>query len=237
MDLNIKVARKCCAVMAYTLVDFRPIYHQAISDINENGIRQALWAKRADMLTNSFLPDERIKVLHIKRGVNWQIDPVADLDNGDLYILINKKNLDQRIRDVHTQGWSTHYLYSALLKNSFIKTECFEPISLFPLNPSEKNEHKKWREEDCEKILGNLYEKIHRIIVIAVEYEGNIAATAHAIVYDSHYNVVEDVDISDLLLPTTYEDINVISLEDKSTENQPLVKLKHNKKIQKKDNK
>ena len=84
------ILKQCCIVMNYTLNQFRPIYHQAISDVNENGIRAALWAKRGDILTDEFMSDDTVKVLHIKRGNLWQIDPVADLENGDLYILINK---------------------------------------------------------------------------------------------------------------------------------------------------
>ncbi len=55
--------------------------------------------KRADILTQDFESDESIKVLHIKRGNLWQIDPVADLDSGDLYVLMSRKNLKERIKE------------------------------------------------------------------------------------------------------------------------------------------
>jgi len=231
------ILKQCCIVMNYTLNQFRPIYHQAISDVNENGIRAALWAKRGDILTDEFMSDDTVKVLHIKRGNLWQIDPVADLENGDLYILINKKNLDQRIKEAKRAGWSTHYLYSVLLKNSYIKVECPEEILLFPQNQAEKKEHKKWRQEDCQKILGDLYDTIKRIIVISVEYEGEIAATAHAIIYDAHYNVAEEKDISDYLLTDSYDQAAPIAFDNKSNKVQPLVRLKPNDDMQKRDDK
>lgn len=237
MQVNDVILKACCKVMKYTLAEFRPYYHQVISEVNENGIYQDLWARRADMLTDKFLPNDEIKVLHVKRG-RWQIDPVADLKTGDLYILINKKNLDQRINEAQAKGWSTHYLYSALLKNSYIKTKNPEPMSLFPMDPLEEDEHKIWRQEDCERILGDLYEKINRIIVVSVEYEGEIAATAHAIIYDSHYNIAEEMEISDYLLPVTYEENDVGDPSEAAPiKGQPLVKLKHSKKDQKRDNK
>lgn len=75
--------------MNYTLIQFRPVYQQAISELMIMGLD--LYGQRADILTQDFESDESIKVLHIKAGNLWQIDPVADLDSGDLYVLMSRR--------------------------------------------------------------------------------------------------------------------------------------------------
>lgn len=237
MKIDFKIIKRICRAMDYTLIQFRPVYQQAISEVNDNGIRSALWAKRADILTQDFESDESIKVLHIKRGNLWQIDPVADLDSGDLYVLMSRKNLKERIKEAKQKQFSPHYLYSLLIKNSYIKVKQPKEVSLFPLYSEEtEKEHFAYRMEDCERILGNYQEKIKRIIVVAVDYEAEIAITAHAIVYDSNYNVADDVDVSDYLLPATHTITHTITGESsQESTTVPLVKFRQNKKIQKED--
>ena len=67
--------------------------------------------KGRDILTQDFESDESIKVLHIKRGNLWQIDPVADLDSGDLYVLMSRKNLKERIKGSKSKNNFHHIIY------------------------------------------------------------------------------------------------------------------------------
>lgn len=233
MFINKDIVKKLCQAMDYTLTDFRPIYEQAISEVNDNGIRAALWAKRADILTHDFEPNEEIKVLHVKRGNLWQIDPVADLDNGDLYVLMSLKNLKERIREAKQKHFSTHYLYSLILKNSYIKVKQQEELALFSIYSNEEQEENAvYRQEDCDRILGNYNEKISRVVVIAVDYVAEIATTACAYVFDDKYNVLESLDVSDYLLPPKYEDTESIVGKEKQVEiQQPTAKLKLRKKV------
>ena len=60
MKIDFKIIKRICRAMDYTLIQFRPVYQQAISEVNDNGIRSALWAKRADILTQDFESDESI---------------------------------------------------------------------------------------------------------------------------------------------------------------------------------
>ena len=232
MRIKEHIVKKICQAMNYTLLDFRTVYEQAISEVNDNGIRPALWAKRADILTHDFEPDEEIKVLHVKRGNLWQIDPVADLENGDLYVLMSRKNLKERIKEAKRKQFSTHYLYSLILKNSYIKVKQQEELALFPIySKEEQEEHVAYRKEDCERILRNYNEKINRIVVIAVDYVAEIATTACAYVFDDKYNVFDSLDVSDYLLPAEYESTGSSVDKEKQVEiQQPIVKLKLRKK-------
>ncbi len=67
-DIEREVIIKCLEAMSFTTRHLEQDYKVAISETSQNGIYQATWARRSNMLKDLFDNSVVWKVLHIKRG-------------------------------------------------------------------------------------------------------------------------------------------------------------------------
>lgn len=223
MNLNLKIVKTMLKAMSYTDHDQLPDFQRVISKCNKNGLHQAVWAHRGDMVTDELLDDKTVIVLHIPRRGLWQFEAVMDLANNKLYIMMSQDNLDKRRKEYQLNGTSTHYVYSLLHLNSSQDTS--EQLELL----SKADDDEKQRIKDCERMLGEFADQIDEVIIESVTYVSGIAIKANLNLFDSQYNLIDSQNISNLLL-----DDNDITEEtslgdgkpNNNERNEPLVKLR-----------
>lgn len=208
--------------MSYTDQDQLPDYQREISKCNRNGLHQAVWAHRGDLVTDPLATDNTVEVLHIPRGGIWQFEAVVDKSNNKLYIMIAQKNLNQLRKDYQKERTSTHYLYSLLHLNK-------SKTNVEQLDLLEKVDDEQRRSEDCVKMLGEFADQVDEVIVESVTYQNGLAVKASLSLFDSDYNLIEVQDISDMLLDSndfTKDNVLGDGKPDTNVRNNPLVKLK-----------
>ncbi|MDN3537248.1 DUF5986 family protein [Limosilactobacillus fermentum] len=109
---------KCAIdVMSITEREVRPDFDAAISDVNHNGLPQAVWARRGREITDHFTNNPSIKVRHVHRGGIWQFEAIVDVEGRELYLLMTHQNLKRLQKLFMAKGYSTHYLFSLLHLN------------------------------------------------------------------------------------------------------------------------
>lgn len=226
MTENQDILSRMLQAMTVTKSDIADDFAKAISDVNQNGIYSAVWARRCKVLVEQFSGNNNVIILHIKRRGIWQIDPVFDKTTETLYLLFAKDNLKAVQAKYFKNGYSTHYLVSLLLKNDGLYSENEKvQLSLFDEFPSEKERKQK----DVQKMLGNQTELVKRVRCLAVDYYRNEAIGAQLYDYTSNFQLVNVEDVS-VLLPANVDSINtaVISNSKKvvQQEKQMLVTLK-----------
>ncbi|WP_105124544.1 DUF5986 family protein [Streptococcus suis] len=186
---------KCLDVMSFTTRNIETDFKGAISETSQNGIYQAVWARRADMLQGLFENNSIWKVLHIKRGI-WQFDPILNIETGELIAFFSKNNFRTIRNRYFKNGTSTHYTLSLLLKNEGLYPEQeVEQLSLFDADSSEV----KRKEADLVRMLGEYCEHVTKIRFLIVDYVGQEAVSASLEDYTPQFLSVGSVDISHLL--------------------------------------
>lgn len=217
------IALKCIIkAMKITKKDVIDDFRNGISDVNYNGLSQAVWARRAKVLERAFRNLPEYKMLHIKRGF-WEINPIFNLKTGELYLLMSKDNL-QRIKDKYYRlGTTSHYSYDFLLYNQKLIPE----VTNMDLFPSENDEEKRMLEN--QKMLGTNYEKVSRVYLVVVDYYANEPIDAKRLLLNDSYQLIEEVDLNDMLHESvnseTYETPKEMPEEDQK-QNIPMVQLK-----------
>ncbi|HEM5274708.1 TPA: hypothetical protein U1352_002160 [Streptococcus suis] len=194
-DIEREVIIKCLEAMSFTTRHLEQDYKVAISETSQNGIYQATWARRSNMLKDLFDNSVVWKVLHIKRGI-WQFDPILNIETGELIAFFSKNNFRTIRNRYFKKGTSTHYSLSLLLKNEGLYPEQeVEQLSLFDADSSEV----KRREADLVRMLGEYCEHVTRIRFLIVDYVGQEAVSASLEDYTPQFLSVSSVDISHLL--------------------------------------
>ncbi|MBU7555174.1 DUF5986 family protein [Pediococcus ethanolidurans] len=222
MKPNPAILHAAVNVMSITDQDVLPNFEAAISKDNHDGLHQAVWAHRGQVITNIFADNKKIKILHIHRGSIWQFEAIADIQNKALYLLMTHDNLKRLQRLFKKEHYSTHYLFS-LLKLNPAPTN--EQIELFSNSNQEET-----RENDCENMLGELAGLIDQIYVVAFDYVQHSAVKGMIYLCDQMGSTIEKLDISDMLLEQneTNESEALGSERIKHIEKSaPLVKLKN----------
>lgn len=186
--------------MKVTKVNLKEDFKVSISKTNENGLNQAVWARRSDDLENYFKHKDAIKVLHIKRSSLWQIDPVFDKGTGTLYVQFTDKNLDRILSRFKKEKDITHYIFSFLLNVSEKKPMDGEQMEfLFDEDFIKRRDER--RKIDNQKMLGVIEKEVKEVKVISVTYHENLAIYAELIEFTSNLEVSSKKDISSLLAP------------------------------------
>lgn len=193
-----EVLKKMLDAMSFTDLDLLEEYKQFISKSNVNGISQAVWARRSDILVEHFKNYSNMKVLHIKRSPFWQIDPILNLETGVLYLLFSESNLDKVRRDFINRGLTTHYAYLFLQRS--LATEIIDGsnLELFPMEKASDEMEVKRNKEIC-KMLGIFAEECKDIVFVSVTYYDKIALAASAKKFTPEFQLSEEHDISHLL--------------------------------------
>ena len=213
--------------MSITEQDVIDDFKGSISKTNRNGLYFNVWARRSDDLEDQFENFPEIEILHIKRTKLWQIDPVFNRENGNLYFLFSDKNLAQIRNKYIKKGSSSHYSVSFLLKNIGLLPIENENIELIPFTEEEIEEQNTKRQKDIEKMIGNDAELVKKVIMVSVSYHEGEAIAALRQEYTSNFELSSETDIS-YMLDISYSGDNI--MDDEGTQpiesEQPLVTLK-----------
>lgn len=219
--------------MSITEKDVVDDFKGSISKTNTNGLSFAVWARRSDDLENQFAKHDDIKVFHIERTKLWQIDPVFDKKNGNIYLLFSDATLSQVRNKYVKKGKSTHYSVSFLLKNTGLLPMDGETVELFPFTEEEIERLNLRRQKDIEKMLGKDAENVKNVIMVSVSYHEGEAIAALLQEYTANFELSSERDVS-FMLDTAFS--GDTTMEDDDTQpmetEQPLVTLKSIKKTE-----
>lgn len=179
--------------MKVTKIDVKADFADAISDVCFDGLPQAVWARRAKVLTNELAQLNGYEVLHIKRGF-WEINPVFDINSGELYLLTSKDNFERISKQFRKKGISSHYTYDLLLYNSNLLPET-SSISLFNIN-DDNTEHRTFENQ---KMLGAHAENVKKVYIVTVDYVANEAIEAELLLLNENYDLIRKRNLTALL--------------------------------------
>lgn len=222
MKLNPKIIFQISRAMNYTYINYLPDYRSNVSTISKNGLHANVWARRAEMIHNSFKDSEDIKVIHIDRKI-WDCEAILDTLNNKLYLMITEKNLRLCQKKYSDNGFSTHYLFSLLYYNAKLLATG-EQLSLLPNLTEDQQQH---RIDDSNAMLSDWADKVKEVIVCAFSEINGSVTQATAYLFDEGYNEVESTDISSVLLDSTdaTPTLNTSRKSDTSIE-RPQIKIK-----------
>lgn len=190
---NDSLIQSILMAMKVTKTDVKDDFADAISDVCFDGLPQAVWARRAKVLTNEMANSSTYVVMHIKRGF-WEINPVFDISSGELYLLTSKDNFKQVETHFRKQGTSSHYTYDLLLYNSGL-LPMTSSISLF----DDDNDDDERRNFENQKMLGSYAENVNKVYIVVVDYEANKAIEAELLLLNENYDLVNKRDLTNLL--------------------------------------
>lgn len=218
---NEEVIDSILQVMKVTRRDVIDDFREAISDVNTNGLPQAVWARRAKVLVKIFKHNDRIKLLHIKRGF-WEINPVFNTETGELYLLSSKDNFKNIKNKYLKNGTSTHYTYDLLIYNSGLLPLTSE-VTLFQNNDDDEK-----RITENQKMLGEWYENVKKVYIVIVDYVVDEAIEASCLLLNDQYATVDEVNLTPLLHENDNDNKNLNGAMDNTDNKQhkPLVTLK-----------
>lgn len=208
--------------MKVTREDIIDEFRNDISDVNYNGLDQAVWARRAKVLERLFRNQQDYKMLHIKRGF-WELNPIFNVETGELYLLMSKDNLRRVKNKYHSLGSTSHYSYDFLLYNRNLIPE----VTNIDLFPSQNDEERRMLEN--KKMLGSNYENVSCVYLIVVDYYANEAIDAKRLLLNDSYELVEEVDLNSMLHENADSEMHVAPKEmlgEGKKQNAPMVKLK-----------
>lgn len=194
VNINSKLEKGILDAMSITTYDIRPDFEDTFSKTNHNGIHQVVWAKRSQYLKDIFENDPNIEVLDIQRNF-WKVNPVFDIQTGNLYILVSDNNLQRKIADYKSKGTSTHYIYELLIKNDQLEAPQNE-LSLFS---NENYDEKEQRHLYSMKMLGDNYDNVKQVILISVSYFNEAAIGANKLLYNDKFDLILEENLSSLL--------------------------------------
>ncbi|MTV82196.1 DUF5986 family protein [Secundilactobacillus folii] len=223
MEPNPIILRSVVEAMSITVRDVLADFNASISSVNHNGLYQAVWARRGQVVTNMLADNETIKVVHVHHKSIWQFEAIVDTDQRDAYLLMSHDNLKALQKKFKKQSSSHHhYLYSFLCLNP-------KPTSTQQsLFQSDENEEAA-RKSDCDIMLGEFANQIDRVYVVAFDYAENTATGGAIYLLDQNGTTIETKDISDMLLDqeeTSENDSLGTDPIKHSSKPTPLVKLK-----------
>lgn len=222
-----KIVEGVLHAMSITSADIQYDFENSISKNNHNGLPQAVWSSRCDDLIKQFVQLADIEVLHIQRTKLWQIDPVFNRSTGVLYLLFSDINLKKVRNKYIKKGTSTHYSVSFLLKNAGFLPKSNEQIELIPLSQEELENEEQRKQKDIEKMLGDNAELVREVVMISVSYSEEQAVSATQLLYTPKFELVEEKDISDMLITSFPGDNDLDDADQDVTEaEQQLVTLK-----------
>lgn len=225
MKPNPLILHASVETMAITARDVRPDFEASIASVNHDGLPQAVWARRGQMVTDLFIENDTIKIRHVHRGGIWQFEAIIDVEQREVYLLMTHDNLKTLQKRFKAHGYCHHYLFSLLLLNpELISVQ----QSLFQLDEDET----KARQKDCDNILGEFAGQIDRVYVAAFDYAEQAAAGGAIYLLDQNGATIESKDISDMLLDqeeTSEKDSLGTDPVKRHSESTPLVKLKTKK--------
>lgn len=220
---NEEVIDPILQAMKVTRRDVIDDFKVAISDVNTNGLPQAVWARRAKVLVSFFKDNNRIKVLRIRRGF-WEINPVFNTETGELYLLSSKDNFKNIKNKYLKDGTSTHYTYDLLIYNSGLLPVTSE-VTLFPNNDDDEK-----RITENQKMLGEWYENVKKVYIITVDYIVDEAIEASCLLLNDQYAMVDEINLTPLLHDNASESsddkLSGIVGEKNDKQQMPLVTLK-----------
>lgn len=208
--------KKMLDAMSFTELDLLEDFKQSISKSNVNGISQAVWARRSDILVEHFKNNMNMEVLHIKRSPFWQIDPILNLETGVLYLLFSESNLEKVRRDFIKRGLTTHYAYIFLQRSLSIDAIDGSNIELFPIEKASDEMEQKRNKEIC-KMLGIFADECKDIVFVSVTYYAKIAIAASVKKFTPEFRLSEEHDVSNLL-SVDYKDDLMPSIGSKGEE-------------------
>lgn len=196
--LEEEVIRKILSAMSHTELDLLEDYKESISKSNTNGIYQAVWARRSDLLVESFKNDKEIEVLHIQRSSLWQIDPVLNTKSGVLYLMFSDKNLEKVRKDYIKRGVTTHYAYLFLQRSLARETIENTNVELIPFEETSEDMKENRNREIC-KMLGIFAEEFKDIVFVSTTYYDKMAIAATVKRFTPEFQLSEEYDVSDML--------------------------------------
>ena len=211
-DLDFKFVDLELSAMKQGKEDIRGGFQQAISKTNENGLAQSVWAYRSDYLEYNIPNNCTGKVLHIKRGTLWQIDPVLDQKNGILYIPMTANNMEivskkcQRNRKAHHYGNSFNFLNGELVPMADVVIQ----QELIPLTDDEKDAEKVRKSKDLTKMLKADIDLVKYAVFVVVDYMDDKPIYASVNVYNTDFVLSETRDVSNRLFDSVSGDRNTV---------------------------
>lgn len=222
-----KIVEGILHAMSITSADIQNDFENSISKNNHNGLLQNVWGRRCDDLIKQFAQLADIEVLHIRRTKLWQIDPVFNRSTAILYLLFSDINLKKVRNKYIKKGTSAHYSVSFLLKNEGFLPKSSEQIELISLSQKELENEEQRKQRDIEKMLGDNAELVREVVMISVSYSEGQAVSATQLLYTTKFELVEEKDISDMLVTSFPGDSDLDdSAQDVTETEQQLVTLK-----------
>ncbi|WP_057491751.1 DUF5986 family protein [Streptococcus orisasini] len=226
MSYNSNFIAKILVPMAFTKKDLEDDFRQAISKTSKNGLPQAVWARRSDMLSETFEKDDSFHVLGIQRGGLWQFDPVLEEETGILYLFFTKANFRNIQNKYFKEGQSTHYALSLLLKNENLLPQD-DGIQLHLFGDDDYDELER-KQRDMQKMLGRDADNVSKVRFVIVDYGFyGEAISAKLEEYTSQLLISATVDITHLLPMSAGLDVTETENVESVREQEPqLVTLK-----------
>lgn len=237
------VVQSILNVLSFTEKDLGEDYQKSISKSSRNGLTQAVWARRSDMLDEEFGDTENIEVLHVPRTKIWQIDPVFDQTSGNLYLLFSTRNLLAVKNRFQKHGKYTHYAVSLLLLNKEMSPLDGEQLELLPISEKDNQKVVEKREADIKRIVGGRGERISQVVIVHADYHNGEAISAEVAKFNDLFELCEVLDVSDMLeygYETPSDEKQLVKLKNPDSPENPtkvkrIVRLKEDTEKQKKN--
>lgn len=187
------------------------------------------WDIRFSRIKKVALKHELV-TLKRKRG-RWTFFCILHIETGILYVFSKKKNLESVIKKLG-KG-SIHYFHAFISKNG-------DPIDLdntqTSLFPRLTDEYEEKRLIEVQKILGNEYPLVEKVIFIVGKEENKQIVRVEAHLYNKYFELIDFEDWSSYISVAEYSDLTAVSApmdQDNTDNEEPLVAVKQNIKARK----
>jgi hypothetical protein len=170
---------------------------------------------------------ERIKIVALQnnlvvikrnRGI-WTFICVLDLETGMLYVFSKENNMEKVIKNFGKKN--IHYFHAFISINSGPVELDNQQISLFPIL-SEEYEDRRLRE--VQKILGEEYPLVNKVVFIVAQEENRKIAGVEAKFYNRFFEILDTVNLSSYVPDDEYGSILVEHEENiDNTDNIPII--------------
>lgn len=169
-------------------------------------------------------------IVLVKNRGAWDFVAVLNDETEDLYVFTREKNIENIVKNFGKK--SIHYFHALITKNDIPQELNNYQMKLFPTTTEE---YEMKRLEVAQKVLGESYFDIQRVVFIVSKESGNRIVGAEARLYDKYFNIIESTDWSSHVSKEEgeYESIAILNYIDDETEELVIPKIKEN--IKKKD--
>lgn len=187
------------------------------------------WDLRFNRISNA-ARKHGLDVLTRKRGGLWTFNAVLNPDTGALIVFTKEKNLNLVIKEFGSE--SIHYFHALLSKNrENQQTELFREYA---------DEFDAKRTIEAQKILEEDYSSVNQVFFIVGQEESKKMTSAAIKLYDSYFNLLDIIDLTNNIPEDNYDDIFVSNEQNTNEEEEapliPVIKESTKKRKSKQEN-